>query len=160
MKRKVIFFLFFFLAIFFLVFLNVSVANPASGPFYSLKRLYEKTQLSLKSSPKDKLSYQCELLDKRLTELVFIVEKGVSPAVLSSSLRYSTTAGQITELIINNDLTDEAKIAEEKFETHLSVVESLPQKYTGDESETKFITDDANYLRVYIDQLSSFSSKN
>ncbi len=155
MKRKIIVFLFSLLIIFILLLLNISVAKPTNRPFYSLLRLYEKTQLSLKSDPKDKLNYQYELLDKRLGELDFIVRNGYSPYILTSSLRYSTTAGQITELIVNNNLKDESQKAKNKFETHMLIVKDLSNKYLKNDGEIKYVIDDINYLQKYIDLLSS-----
>lgn len=156
---KIVIFLFSLLLIFVLVLLNISVSNPASWPFYSLKRLYEKTQLSLKSNPEEKLNYQYNLLDNRLTELIFIAENQISSQVLTTSLRYSTTVGQITELIIKDNLKGEAQKAKEKFEAHLLIVKELSQTYPKDDSEAKYIIDDVNYLQTYINLLSSFSSK-
>lgn len=155
---KFIVFIFSLSVIFVLVILNISVANPESQPFYNFKRLSEKVQLSLKSNPKDKVNYQLKLLDKRLAELTFIVEKGISSYVLTTSLRYSTTAGQITEQIIQSGLKDELQKAKEKFEAHLLIVNDLPQKYPKDDEEIKYIIDDTNYLKIYINLLSSLSS--
>ncbi len=158
MKRKIVIFLFSLLVIFILLILNISVAKPTSQLFYNLKRLYEKTQLNLKSTPKDKLSYQYELLDKRLVELLFIVNRGASSYVLTSSLRYSTTAGEITELIVNNNLKDESQLTRKKFETHFLIVKDLSQKKSNIGDEAKYVTDDLNYLRIYIDKLSLFEN--
>jgi len=152
---KIVIFLFSLLVIFVLVLLNVSVANPTSWPFYNFKRLYEKTRLNLESTPSDKLHYQYKLLDNRLAELSFITENEASPYVLSTSLRYSTTLGQITDLIIQNNMVDEVPTAKEKFSTQLTVVENLISKYPKDDSEFKYIIDDANYLEIYIGKLSS-----
>lgn len=155
---KLIPFCFSLIVITVLIILNVSVANPDNQPFYNFKRLYEKVQLNLKSNSEDKLNYQFKLLDKRLTELVYIVENGNSSYVLTTSLRYSTTAGQVTELIIENNLKDQAEKTKEKFEAHLLIVKDLPQKYPKDDEEIKYIIDDANYLKIYIDLLSLFST--
>ncbi len=150
---------FFIFIIFVWIIKSTAVADPDSTFLYNFKRFYEKTQLSLKSGPQDKLNYQYTLLDKRLAELIHIIEVGASPYVLTTSLRYSTTAGQITELIINNDLKDESQKAKEKLEGQLLIVEKLPGKYSGTGDEVKFIIDDINYLKTYIDMLSSFSSR-
>lgn len=154
-KIKLILFGLSFLVILVLFIMNVGIAKPNSQPFYNVKRLYEKKQLSFKSTPEAKLNYLYQLLDERLSELVFIVKTGNSRYVLTTSLRYSTTAGQITELIIQNNLKNEAPKAKEKFENQLLIVKDLPQKYPKDDDEIKYIIDDANYLEIYIKQLSS-----
>jgi hypothetical protein len=152
---KVVVFLLSFLVIFVLILLNVSVATPNSWPFYDFKRLYEKTRLTLISSPEDKLNYQYSLLDKRLAELTFIVENKASSQILNTSLRYSTTAGQTVEIVIDNNMTDKLEKTKQKLEGHLLIVKNLIQKYPSDDSEAKFIIDDANYLQIYINKLSS-----
>jgi hypothetical protein len=152
---KVIFFATTIVAIIILVLMNVSVANPRSGVFYNLRRLYEKVQLSIRVDPVDKIHYQYRLLDRRLAELSFIAGSGASPYVLSTSLRYSTTLGQITDLIVQNNMTDEVLTAKEKFDMQLTIVENLINKYPKDDSEFKYVVDDANYLEIYINKLSS-----
>lgn len=152
---KVVLFALSLLLILVLFVMNVGVANPDSRPFYRFKRLYETVQLRFKATPEDKLDYLYSLLDKRLLELNSVVESGNSPYILNTSLRYSTTAGQITELIIQNNLKNQASKAREKFEDQFLIVKSLPSKYSKADGEVKYIIDDANYLRIYIDQLSS-----
>ena len=155
LKIKLVFFATALVAIIVLILMNVSVANPTSGVFYNLKRLYEKTQLNLRTSPRTKLIYQYKLLDNRLAELSFITGSDASPYVLSTSLRYSTTLGQITDLITQNNMVDEVPTAKEKFSTQLTVVKNLINKYPKDDGEFKYVVDDANYLEIYINKLSS-----
>lgn len=155
LRLKFVFFAVSALSILILVFLNVSVANPESGVFYNLKRLYEKTQLSIRTDPRNKLIYQYKLLDNRLAELSFITESGASPYILSTSLRYSTTLGQITDLIVQNNMIDEVPTAKQKFNAQLTIVKNLINKYPNDDSEFKYIVDGANYLEIYINKLSS-----
>lgn len=158
MKKKTLFFLISLTAIFILIILNISVAKPTNGIFYSCKRLYEKVQLNLISNPKDKLNFQNKLLDNRLAELIFVVGGEIPSGILTSSLRYSTTVGEITELIINNNLKDESVVVRKKLESQSMVLKDLLQKYTKIGDEGKYITDDINYLRIYIDKLTSFEN--
>ena len=88
-KLKLIIFIFSLLVIMSLVVLASRSANPNNKPLYNVKRLYEKTQLSLKSTPVARLNYLYSLLDKRLAELNFIVENGESLYVLPTASRYS-----------------------------------------------------------------------
>ncbi len=153
-KTKIILFTVSFLAILGLLFLNAGVANPDSQNFYNLKRLIEKTELSVKTTPRGKLDFLFRLQEKRLAELKYIVMNGESRHVLKASLRFSTTTGQITELIIENGFTDEAQKAKEKFESQLLIINDLIQNYPKDDGEVKFVVDDRNYLIIYIDLLS------
>lgn len=155
LKTKIILFAVSLLTILGLLFLNAGVANPDSQNFYNLKRLIEKTELSIKTTPRGKLDFLFQLQEKRLAELRYIVIKGESPHVLKASLRFFTTTGQITELIIENGFKDEAQKAKEKFESQLPIISDLIQNYPKDDGEVKFVVDDRNYLIIYIDQLSS-----
>ena len=76
-----------------------------------------------------------------------------------SSLRYSTTAGEITDLILGNDLKDEANKFIERFKKDQGILNNLLVNYPGDNDPTernyKFLTDAINYLSQYIEKLST-----
>src|SRR5574337_127114 len=95
--------LFFILAVALIISQN---ADPNFGPLYSLKRVQEKVFLSLRITPKDKLEYMSYLLDKRLKELEDPIKNNDHNYVLESSSRYFTLAGQMTDLIVANNLKD------------------------------------------------------
>ena len=155
-KGKVLFFVAAFLAIFALLFLNVGKAAPDNQPFYNIKRLYEKAQLKLASSPAEEVDVFSQLLDKRLSELEFIVMSGKSKHVLKTSLRYSTFAGQLTETALQNNLVEKVPEIKDKLELHRQVVRRLVEDYPRQDDEKKFVIDAVNYLTIYIEQLSSF----
>ncbi|OGM04073.1 hypothetical protein A2715_04955 [Candidatus Woesebacteria bacterium RIFCSPHIGHO2_01_FULL_39_32] len=154
-RSKKIFFLISLLIIIGLFVLNAKSANPNNQPYYNAKRLYEKTLLALKTNPEKKLDYQLSLLDKRLSELSFIVLNGKSEHILKTSLRYSTTAGQSTEQVINNNLKGRSDGVKQKLESHLKVVDNLVANYPKDDGQKKFVIDASNYLKTYIIQLTT-----
>lgn len=131
-------------------------ADPSSAPFFYLKRAQEKAFLKLKASPKDKLEYMSFLLDNRLQELSGPIRAGNHNFVLPSSLRYSTLAGQITDLIIANNLKDEVDAIKTKFMDHKKALYDLYVLYpkNTEDTEYKYIEDDINYLKLYINKLS------
>ncbi len=92
-------------------------ANPDS-PFFALKRVQEKVFLISKISPKQKIEYLSLLLDNRLQELSEPVRAGNHKFVLLSAQRYSATAGQITDLIISNNLKEYVEPMKTKFSNH------------------------------------------
>ena len=155
-RGKVLFFVAAFIAIFALLFLNVGKATPDNQPFYNTKRLYEKAQLKLASSPAEEVDVFSQLLDKRLSELEFIVMSGKSKHVLKTSLRYSTFAGQLTETALQNNLVEKVPEIKDKLELHRQVVRRLVEDYPRQDDEKKFVIDAVNYLTIYIEQLSSF----
>lgn len=130
-------------------------ANPDS-PFFGLKRVQEKVFLSIKISPRDKVDYLSALLDLRLKEFENIIKNGSFSYMWSASLRQSTFAGQITELIVANNLKDKVDPIKKQFEEHRGRLDSLYVAYPKNTNnlEWKYILDAINYLNAYLEKLS------
>ncbi len=146
-----------FLAIFALSLIISQKATPDFGPFFSLKRIQEKVFLKLKSSPSDKIDYMSALLDTRLQELKSQVNRQSYNYILPSALRYSTLAGQITEMIIANNMKDKVVSTTAQFIAHKKTLQEIYVIYpkNTDNWEWKYIQDDINYLKLYLDKLQS-----
>lgn len=132
-------------------------ANP-NRIDYGFKRAQEKVFLSLKLTPLQKIDYYDSLLSKRLKELEYLTNNKKTYLLWQSSLRYAATAGEVTEVIINNNLKDKANQFVEKFKQHQQAINDLLTNYPGDldptEENSKFLTDAINYLDLYIEKLS------
>ncbi len=147
-----------FLAVFALSLVLSQKAIPSNPFLFSVKRVQEKAYLSLKSNPKDRVDYMVFLLNNRLYELDAVVKGKNYDYVLPSSSRYSTLAGQITDLIITNNMKDSVDAIKKIFENHRKVLNDLYVFYPKnilDNVEWKYIQDDYNYLKIYLDKLSS-----
>lgn len=144
------------LAIFALSLLLSQKAAPNIPPLFSLKRVQEKVFLNLKSNPEQRVDYLVFLLNNRLYELDAVVKAKNYDYVLPSASRYSTLAGQITDLVIANNLKDKVPSLKQTFENHQKVLNDLYIFYpkNTDNWEWKYIQDDVNYLKIYLDQLS------
>lgn len=131
-------------------------ANPDNPTLFGLKRVQEKVFLSLKSGPKDQLEYMSALLDNRLGELSSVVRNKNYNYVLRSASRYSTLAGQMTELLIANNLNGYSDSIKNQFLNHQKVLYDLYVLYPKnfDDEEYKYIEDDINYLKIYLEKLS------
>ncbi|MBI2086361.1 hypothetical protein HYT74_03405 [Candidatus Daviesbacteria bacterium] len=131
-------------------------ANPDMPPFFALKRGQEKVFLKLKSTPSDRVYYMSSLLETRLQELQSQVNNKSYGYILPSASRYSTLAGQITELVVANNMKDKVGVLISQFERHKKVLDELYVIYpkNTDNMEYKYIQDDFNYLGLYLDQLS------
>lgn len=130
--------------------------TPDYGVIYKLKRLQENVFLKIKSSPAKKVDYESFILDNRLSELKYLVENQKIGYLLSSSLRYSATAGKLTDIIKQNYVFNKIPIIQAKFKEHQGVIEGLValcQK--NDNTECKYIQDGANYLKIYSNDLSA-----
>lgn len=130
-------------------------ANPDAPLLFKLKRLQEKAFLKTKSNPADKVDYMVSLLDNRLIELQNQVNNKSYNYILPSASRYSTLAGQITDLVVANNMTSKAEVIQSQFLNHQKGLDDLYQIYpkNTDNWEWKYIQDDINYLQLYLDKL-------
>ncbi|MBI2019427.1 hypothetical protein HYS95_02020 [Candidatus Daviesbacteria bacterium] len=143
------------LALFALTLIVSQNANPNAPALFAVKRLQEKAFLKLTPSPSGKVDYMSRLLDNRLKELQSIVKDKHYDYLLYSSLRYSTLAGQITDVIADNNLTDKVNVVKQQFSDHQKVLNELYILYPKNTSnlEYKYIEDDYNYLNLYLEKL-------
>jgi len=149
-------------SIFVLIILSLTLvssqsANPNDELIFGLKRVQEKAFLKTISDPRQRVEYMRTLLENRLKELTSVVVNKKYDFVLKSALRYSTLAGQITELIEANNLKDLTESTKMQFNEHYKKLESLYVFYPKnipDNVEWKYIQDDYNYLKIYLDKLS------
>lgn len=123
------------------------------GPLYLAKRFQEKAFLSLKSDPNDRADYLLYLLDQRAQEIESMVLGRHLEYTLESSLRYSSTAGQLTETLLQNNLKDKKPLVLERFKNHQAKFKPLLDHYPMDNTERKYLEDDINYLTIYSEQL-------
>ncbi len=146
-----------FLVVFALSLVLSQKANPSNSSLFSLKRVQEKVYLKLKSDPGVRVDYMIFLLNNRLYELDTVVKGKNYQFVLPSASRYSTLAGQITDLVITNNLKSKVESIKQTFENHQKVLNDLYVYYPKnipDNVEWKYIQDDVNYLKIYLDKLS------
>lgn len=130
-------------------------ANPDAPLLFLLKRIQEKAFLKIKSTPEDRVNYMGYLLELRLSELQGQVNNKSYGYILPSALRYAALAGQITDLIVANNLTDKAKETKNQFLNHQKALDAVYVIYpkNTENVEYKYIQDDYNYLGLYLDKL-------
>jgi len=131
-------------------------ANPDQDLLFGLKRVQEKAFFKLKSTPEDRVKFMSSLLDLRLQELQNVFNNKSYDYILPSASRYSTLAGQITELVVANNLTAQTQGLKEQFLSHQKTLDTLYVAYpkNTENVEYKYIMDDFNYLNLYLDKLS------
>ncbi len=131
-------------------------ASPNFPPLFGLKRVQEKSFLSLQTSSEDKLDYMLGLQSNRLSELSTVVKNQNYEYVLGAASRYSSLAGEITDIVLTSHNDKKAEV-KKIFENHQKTLKELYQIYpkNTDNLEYKYIEDDINYLKIYMDKLSS-----
>lgn len=136
--------------------LFLSAKATPSSMFFPFKRLQEKIFLKLKPNVPSQVEYLSYLLDTRLQELKSMVDSKDYSTILDASLRYSATAGNITDIILNNKLATQGQAFKNKLIDQKKELQGILNAYPVDlNTERKYIEDDLNYLSIYIDKLSS-----
>lgn len=130
-------------------------ADPSLPMFFGLKRVQEKVFMKLKSNPGERLDFMSGMLNSRLVELNSVVRGEKYDHVLYSSLRYSTLAGEMTDEVLANNLKSYVDPVKNQFSNHLIKLKEIYDYYPKNTSnlEYKYIEDDINYLKIYLDKL-------
>jgi hypothetical protein len=129
--------------------------NPDGGFNYNIKRIKEKIVLLFSFTPTKKAEYQEKLVQKRLSELKYIVDNKDGANIETASQRYSTTVGNLVELIIKNNLQTHKETTLKMLEEHSIAIENLKGSFDDTTAEWRFIKYDEDYLKAYIQQLKS-----
>lgn len=143
-------------AVLFIIVVIILWITPSTMPdlpeLYSLKRVEEKIILTLKSNPSDKVTYEKTLLNNRLEELTYISHNKNYDLILTCSLRYAATAGQLTQYLLSNNMKNETVSTVQFFKQQQKAINKL---YAGKDSNDnwKFVHDDFNYLTIYSQKL-------
>lgn len=129
--------------------------NPSDGFNYGLKRFKEKLLLILPlRSAKSKAKLYEQFTKNRLAELKYVIDQKDMANFENATTRYFTTVGQFTDFLTKNGSTDQKSQAIKNLSLHIPVLEDLRDTFEGQEkAEWRFIQDDINYTKMYIDQL-------
>ncbi len=129
--------------------------NPTDGISYLLKRMNEKVNLFFAFSNESKVIYYRKLVNVRLSELKFIIEKKNMGYFEKSTQRYFTTAGQLTSLLTSTNIKSEFASVREELSSHIPVLEKLRDNFDSSTAEWRFVEDDINYIKGYTSNLSA-----
>lgn len=130
-------------------------SDSSNKYLFSIKRAQETFYEKLQFSQKSKLNYKVSLLNQRLKELKQVTRSKKYDNLLDSSLRYSANAGEITALVNNNELLVYSDRIRQIFSQHSEEIKTLWNDYPKDQNlEYKYLEDDINYLKIYLDQIS------
>jgi hypothetical protein len=129
--------------------------NPNSGLSYKVKRFKEKFTLFVTIDKSAKADIYKSILSKRLAELDYIIGEKAFFYLESSSLRYSTAAGEMSEHIVRHNLKSKREEVKGLFEDHIPQLRNIRDNFDPLSAEWRFIEDDINSLQVYASQISS-----
>ncbi len=126
--------------------------NPKDGFKFSFKRFQEKLKLTLFFySTKSKYNYEKDLLNRRLAELKYVVDNKDISNIQTTSQRYYTQAGNLTQFVLKNNL--DKKDLEGLLNKHLTSIREFKRQYNDNTAEWRFINHDEGYINIYISQL-------
>ena len=70
-----------------------------------------------------------------------------------STQRYFSTVGQLTTLVTSKNVKNQYNPIREELLSHIPVLTNLRDNYDFDTAEWRFVEDDINYVKGYIDNL-------
>lgn len=123
-------------------------AHPASG-LYNLKRVGEKIVLTSKVSDDAKIDYYFELLNRRQDEMKRVYGDQEYRYLLETSLRYTSLAGETTNLIIATNNTQKADDLRVLFVAHKENINNMRKYIPKDIVEDTYLQDALNYIDIY-----------
>jgi len=127
-------------------------AQPSSS-LYLIKRAQENIILLTKIAPVAKVDYYEYLLNERLGEIQYIMNSHQYALIVSTALRYATTAGKLTEFASKNNLKNKTQEITKEFMEHKKILNTLSQQFPGASDRWKYVVDDENYLDTYVKEL-------
>lgn len=134
---------------------EVQSVNPGDDYRYVLKRLKEKIALFVFGfSSERKADYYIDLVDVRLSELKYVVDRKDIANIQTTSQRYAAISGELTDFVLTKNMTGYNGKLVDVMSSHIPFLEKLRDSYPYDSSEYRFVQDDANSLKSHISKLS------
>lgn len=129
------------------------LVNPGNL-FYPVKRFWEKNRIKIIKDDYKKIKYYELLLDKRYSELNFIVMKKDVSQMQKSSERFQYYAGLTTETLETLQNADENKAEMiKRFENYIETLPALRDNFPANSSNWMFVQYCIDSLNIYISDL-------
>lgn len=126
--------------------------NPGDF-YYSAVRLWEKIAEKSQFDNKAKYKYLSFLIDKRMSELGFIIKKDRWSEIQRSTERLSYQVGVTTEFLIKQKDKDKKEQLKAKINNFLPALEELRDKHAANSSFWLLVQHDINSLKEYSEKL-------
>jgi len=123
-----------------------------TNPSYSFKRVKEKALMLIKLTTRSKYKYSKLLLEKRLSELVSLVDSKDPSLITGASQRFSYQAGILSDL--NNKLkTTDKENVKNIFENYKVVLSELRDNYPANSAYWLLIQQNIDTLNILFDKM-------
>jgi hypothetical protein len=123
-----------------------------SSPSYSFKRFKEKGLMMLKITHKSKYKYSEVLLEKRLSELVSLVDVKDPNLVTGASQRFSYQAGILADLNSKLKISNKENI-KNRFEDYKKILSELRDNYPANSAYWLLIQQNIDTLNILFDKM-------
>lgn len=120
-----------------------------------VEKFKEKITLFFKFSNSDKYDYQKYLINKRLSELKYVVESKQGNLIEETSSRYSTYLGTLSEFVIKNKLSIKKEDTLAVFLEHIKIIEKLQEEYESESVFRMLLQHDINTLKLFSEKFKS-----
>ncbi|MDO8639245.1 MAG: DUF5667 domain-containing protein [Candidatus Daviesbacteria bacterium] len=97
--------------------------------YYPVKRLFENLMEKFQFTHENKEKYYRDLLQKRLAELKYVVDKDYLDQVEKSTQRVSYQVGTLTDYVVGNKLNNEKQSLVNLYKEDKIILEKLRDKY-------------------------------
>lgn len=110
------------------------VSIQPSMTYYPIKRLFEKFTESIQFTNKTKEKYYEDLVQKRLAELKYVVDKDHLDQVERSTQRVSYQVGVLTDHVVRKKLNNERQRLFDLYKKDKIILEKIRDKYPANSS--------------------------
>lgn len=125
--------------------------NPGSV-YYPVKRAWEKISEKLQFGKEGKINFQKSLLDRRLSELKYVVDNNLLNEVQTSSERFAYQAGMLLEDSKEQNSKDNKESVIKKFESYGGLLGELRDRYPANSSFWMLVQHDINTLQILLQE--------
>jgi len=123
-----------------------------NSPSYSFKRIKEKGLMIIKITSKSKYDYSKLLLEKRLSELVSLVDIKDPNLITGSSQRFSYQAGILADLNTKLKLSQKESI-KVTFDAYKKILSELRDNYPANSAYWLLIQQNIDTLNILFDKM-------
>lgn len=111
-----------------------SISIQPGMTYYPIKRLFEKLIEKLQFTNETKEKYYKDLVQKRLAELKYVVDKDYLDQVEKSTQRVSYQVGILTDYVIGKNLNNKKQSLANLYKEDKIILEKLRDKYSANSS--------------------------
>lgn len=130
-----------------------SVKVPVESMANVIDRLKERINLFFIFNSDDKLSYQEQLLEKRLGELDYVIRTGQGDFIEEVSTRYAAYVGRFSESLLSGQNSSKKEQALETFKTHSKILARMRDNFPANSGFWLLLQHDINTVQIYSEKI-------